>query len=388
MRKTIGVSSALVVLAVLVAGQASAAAASTTPRWTTHVRNYPGGISNGVRAYLDTGVASAQAGLGPVSTSAASRAPLNNLQVNSLGLQSAGAAERDPGGRQSEQPDDRRGGGERLRQRRLADLPDHRRRLSWTTQFRSSATKETGDFCGGGGDPALDLQQARPRLLLRAALLLPGLPAVRGRGDPLDRQRQDLEPVPGTGAYPVSNFSPEARRLQPGAVLRQGADHRRQQSVEPALRAAVRHLHQVPHARPAGSATTARCRSPTPTTSTPTATGDLGDAVWHRTKVVPDDPGGNGTGAVGQPGRAAGRRQPGRRRHLVHDRGVQHVARPRDLHAAVDQRRRELRPGPDRSTSRASGRTTPTRTTCCRRRTPASRPRPRRRWSSTRSTTR
>ena len=46
--------------------------------------NYPGGISNGVRAYLDTGVASAKPGLGPVATSAAARAPLNNLQVNSL----------------------------------------------------------------------------------------------------------------------------------------------------------------------------------------------------------------------------------------------------------------------------------------------------------------
>ena len=86
MRKTIGVSSALVVLAVLGAGQASSAAASTTPRWATHVRNYPGGISNGVRAYLDSGVSSAKPGLGPVapSGSGAQRAPLNNLQVNSL----------------------------------------------------------------------------------------------------------------------------------------------------------------------------------------------------------------------------------------------------------------------------------------------------------------
>ena len=26
---------------------------------------------------------------------------------------------------------------------------------TWTTQYRSSAAAETGDFCGGGGDPAL-----------------------------------------------------------------------------------------------------------------------------------------------------------------------------------------------------------------------------------------
>ena len=248
MRKTIGVSA--LVLVVLAAGQASAVA-STTPRWTTHARNYPGGISNGVRAYLDSGVSSAKPGLGPVapSGSAAQRAPLNNLQVNSL--------DSNPRVPQNEtqvvvnpnNPHDCGGGGERLRQRRLADLQDDRWRLP--LDHRSSARRpprRRGDFCGGGGDPALDLQQARPRASTSpSCCFFRVFLRVRGRGDPLDRQRQHLEPV-AARRLPDLQLLAEPRRLQPGALLRQGADRRRQQPVEPALRAAVRHLRQVPHA--------------------------------------------------------------------------------------------------------------------------------------------
>ncbi len=39
------------------------AAGPTTPRWVQHVRNYPGGISAGVRASLDPGIAAARAAL-------------------------------------------------------------------------------------------------------------------------------------------------------------------------------------------------------------------------------------------------------------------------------------------------------------------------------------
>src|SRR5205085_11969026 len=38
----------------------SAGAATTTPRWVRHVQRYPGGISNGVRAYLDPAVVQAR----------------------------------------------------------------------------------------------------------------------------------------------------------------------------------------------------------------------------------------------------------------------------------------------------------------------------------------
>jgi hypothetical protein len=63
------------------------AGSSPTPLWVKHVGLYPGGISNGVRAYLDPAVIQAQAQYGrnlptAPSTSKGSRGPLNNLQMN------------------------------------------------------------------------------------------------------------------------------------------------------------------------------------------------------------------------------------------------------------------------------------------------------------------
>ena len=59
----------------------SGVAATTTPRWVKHVRNFPGGISNGVRASLDPAVVAAHSRFQPSSL----RAPastLNNVQMN------------------------------------------------------------------------------------------------------------------------------------------------------------------------------------------------------------------------------------------------------------------------------------------------------------------
>src|SRR2546423_12027658 len=85
MRKRLGLWAVLGVVVGLVAAGPSFAAASTTPRWVKHVQNYPGGISNGVRAYMDPGLRHAQAAAkfrSPSSGSAASSGPLQNLQVN------------------------------------------------------------------------------------------------------------------------------------------------------------------------------------------------------------------------------------------------------------------------------------------------------------------
>ena len=84
MRKGIGIAAVLAVMTGLIALAAGTAWASTTPRWVKHVENYPGGISGGVRAYLDKGVTGAKPGLGPTSTQVFPRAPLMNVQVNSL----------------------------------------------------------------------------------------------------------------------------------------------------------------------------------------------------------------------------------------------------------------------------------------------------------------
>jgi hypothetical protein len=72
------VPAACVAVLLLAAGPAHAAA----PLWAKHVRNYAGGVSNGVRAYLDPAVADAQAqyGSGPFATAAP--AALDNFQIN------------------------------------------------------------------------------------------------------------------------------------------------------------------------------------------------------------------------------------------------------------------------------------------------------------------
>lgn len=78
-------SGMLSMLAGLSGPSATGAGTSTSPLWVKHVRLYPGGISNGVRAYLDPAVIQAQAryGGGPYSRAPQRPGvPLNNLQMN------------------------------------------------------------------------------------------------------------------------------------------------------------------------------------------------------------------------------------------------------------------------------------------------------------------
>ena len=70
--------------AVLAVVPAAATAENTDPPWVRHVKNWPGGISNGVRAHLDPQLAKAQASYNG-QTSAAPAAvgtPLQNVQMN------------------------------------------------------------------------------------------------------------------------------------------------------------------------------------------------------------------------------------------------------------------------------------------------------------------
>ncbi len=293
MRKTIGVSA--LVLVVLAAGQASAAA-STTPRWTTHVRNYPGGISNGVRAYLDSGVSSAKSGLGPValSGSAAQRAPLNNVQVNSL--------DSSPRVPQNETQvvvnpnnpmiavaaaNDYVNGGSQIY--RTTDGGFH-----WTTQFRSSATKETGDFCGGGGDPALTYSK-RDHAFYFAQLcffrnFLPSEVEVIRSTDNGKTWGPSLR-----GAYPASNFSPNLGDYNPAIFYDKEqitVDNNRSSSHYGRLYVTFIKFHIKPN----GFSDYCPVQLAYTDNIDPNGDSNLGDAFWHRTKVVPDDPGGTGTG--------------------------------------------------------------------------------------------
>ena len=298
MRKRIGMGLVLAAVAALMAAQA--AAASTTPRWATHVQKYPGGISNGVRAYLDTGVASAQAGLGPVSTSAASRAPLNNLQVNSL--------DSNPRVPQNETQvvvnpnnpliavaaaNDYVNGGSQIY--RTTDGG-----FSWSTQFRSSVTKETGDFCGGGGDPALTYSKRDhafyfAQLCFFRAFLPSEVEVIRSNdnGKTWSPSRR--------GAYPVSNFSPNLGDFNPALFYDKEQITVDNNPSSPNYgRLYVTYVKF--HIKANGFSDYCPVQVAYTDNIDPNGDSNLGDAFWHRTKVVPDDPGGPGTGASANQG--------------------------------------------------------------------------------------
>ena len=59
-----------------------AAASDATPLWVRHVQNYPGGISEGVRATLDAGAVRAEAAHLAPGGGPSARASGTNLQIN------------------------------------------------------------------------------------------------------------------------------------------------------------------------------------------------------------------------------------------------------------------------------------------------------------------
>jgi hypothetical protein len=145
------------VVAVVFAGQLPGGAASSTPRWVLHIQRYPGGISNGVRAYADREVQQAQ---GKYGNSAESTSPrryvsegLVNVQMNT---------DTDPPLPQNEtavayNPNDH--------DTAVASSNDyvnggvwtgttHNGGSTWRSQFLSPRFHSTGDFCSGG-DPTV-----------------------------------------------------------------------------------------------------------------------------------------------------------------------------------------------------------------------------------------
>src|SRR5437870_1732621 len=75
-------AAALAVATIGFVAPTGAGAAVKVPRWVKHVQNYPGGISNGVRAYLDSGLIEAQAKYASSSHSAPQVFGGPNVQTN------------------------------------------------------------------------------------------------------------------------------------------------------------------------------------------------------------------------------------------------------------------------------------------------------------------
>ena len=315
MKRVIVVAAAFGVAAwMAIAGSLAAAA---TPRWVRHVQRYPGGISNGVRAYTDSGLQRAQAAskfrspsVAPVSSQSAGS--LQNLQVN-VGLESAAAAERDPGrpqlrtttGSPWAAANDYVNGGSQIY--RTTDGGQ-----SWTTQYPLVGGRGDGRLLRRRRRSGADLQPARPRLLLRAAVLLPRLPAVGDRGDPVAPTTARPGRASRHGAYPVSNFSPKLGDFNPALFYDKEQITVDNNPSSPHYgRIYVTYIKF--HMQPNGFSDYCPVQVAYTDNIDPNGDGDLTDAVWHHTEVVTRQPGWQRQGPVGQPGRAAGRRQPGRR---------------------------------------------------------------------------
>lgn len=75
---------ALLILITVLATGIAAPAAGAVPRWVKHVHKYPGGISNGVRAHLDSAAKRAAKTHGPIAPPASSAlaGSLENVQMN------------------------------------------------------------------------------------------------------------------------------------------------------------------------------------------------------------------------------------------------------------------------------------------------------------------
>jgi hypothetical protein len=293
MRKAIGYAVALAVVGgVLTVGTSLAGAA--TPRWVTHVDKYPGGISGGVRAYLDPGVENAEPGLSPTSSSTSPAAPFNNVQVNSLDSNpkvpqnetQVVANPNNPSIAIAAANDYVNGGVQIYRTTNGGQ--------TWSTQFRSSATKETGDFCGGGGDPALTYSK-RDHAFYLAQLcffraFLPSEVEVFRSTD------NGMTWTPALrGAYPISNFSPTLSDFNPALFY-----DKEQITVD--NRPSSPHYGRLYvtyikfHIRPNGFSDYCPVQLAYTDNIDPNGDGRLGDASWKHTKVVPDAPGDDGVG--------------------------------------------------------------------------------------------
>jgi hypothetical protein len=305
MRKGIGFWAMLAVVAGLMALGTSLAGANTTPRWVKHVRSYPGGISAGVRAYLDGGTSSARPGLTATRSARSSSGPastpaLRNLKVN--------GQDSNPPVPQNETQvahnefndlvavagaNDYVNGGSQIY--RTTDGGQH-----WSSQFRSARVQETGDFCGGGGDPALTYSR-RDHAFYFAQLCF-----FRAHFESEVEVIQSLDngrtwTGSRTGAYPISNFKPALDDFNPAVFYDKEQITVDNNPSSPYYgRLYVTYIKF--HMQPSGFSDYCPVRVAYTDNIDPNGDGDLQDSVWKHTAVVHDNPGDNGVGPTANQG--------------------------------------------------------------------------------------
>jgi hypothetical protein len=142
----------------------SASGSTTTPRWVKHVRNYPGGISNGVRASISHAVTAAAARQRTRAHAAVAGNVLVNTEDAVPGVPQnetqVAYSEDDPTTAVAMSNDYLDGG--------LFIGTTHDGGNTWTSRFFTPRFHDTGDFCSGG-DPAV-VYSARDHVFYAAQL--------------------------------------------------------------------------------------------------------------------------------------------------------------------------------------------------------------------------
>ena len=351
----------LVGTAFLVGVGVSGASADKVPTWIKHVKHWDGGISNGVRERL------AQAnGDIVVSTKQATRGralavpALDNVQMNGdsdpplpQDEPSIAASLDDPMNAVAAS-NDYTGDGFWI-----GSTTDGGQ--TWTSQWKDPKFSFDGGRCFAS-DPSVAYSLRDHAFYLSTLCYFVTTPASEVQVWKSVDGGNDLELIAQAGPR---GDEPRSRRFDRRLDLqRQGADGRRQHAVEPALRAHLRHLDQVPHDGRLVRAQRHLSRPGRLHRFDPDRRSvDLGlDAHGDR----PRCPGREGGGSLGEPVLDARRRRPGWAERRVRPGGLQHEHRSRAVLRAIHERRDVLRSGRRASTNRDGSPTTRTRTTTCR----------------------
>ena len=285
-------------VAALFAFATSLAAASSKPRWVKHVHRHSGGISNGVRAYLDPGLRQARKqvrakhALSPSSPSQP-QGLLDNIQINSDSNPPLPQNETQVAHNEFDPDNAVAGANDYISgSSQLYTTTDGGQ--TWTTQDRSAAVLETGDTCGGGGDPALTYSR-RDHAFYFAQLCFfnasfPSEIEVIRSTDGGQTWTGSL-----TGAYPITNFSPRLGDFNPALFYDKEQITVDNNPSSPHYgRIYVTYIKF--HILPDGFSDYCPAQVAYTDNIDPNHDGDLSDSRWHHTQVVPDDPGDNGVG--------------------------------------------------------------------------------------------
>ncbi len=300
MRRAFRVSLVLAVLGAMVlvaAGNSTAARhhGHRAPRWVRHVRNYPGGISNGVRAYLTKGVIqarqAARQGLFSPSSPANTGGIGGNVQVNTEPVtpkmpqnETAVAYSLDALTTAVAASNDYIDGG-------LGIYTTHDGGNHWNSVYLTPRVPETGDFCTGG-DPSV-VYSARDHAFYASQLCFM-------RFHP-ESEVQVIESTDGGDHWTGARFSSEVITNWNGSGFDPSVFYDKELLAVDNNPASPHYGRLYVtfikfHFDETGFGDYCPVQLAYTDDVDPNNDGSLTDTVWSHTPVVPDNPGGNGTG--------------------------------------------------------------------------------------------